>query len=258
MVACALRLAACAAALLRSESQSGPPDPIFPGLPCDPHRCECGKLDLTQFKGHVYETPPDRRGLRVRFKMCENLTKAELPDGCQAEPLQSPSSVLYDQSNESVCQQIGSFGPCWGENPLEPMQCGMTFNDSRADGGEILLTWQLEHGCINTFRVALSAGKDKAPKDAAAEDPQDPNPCYWLTHWAGFSIPSTPTPTPLPPSRATVSASTLVVAIAMFVALLGAARIWQRRRARRSSSEQLLDEPSSVAVSRDGGLSGAE
>ena len=251
----ALWLASCMAALLiHSESQSGPPDPIHPGLPCDPHRCECGKLDLSQFKGRVYDTPPDAHGMRVRFKMCENLTTAELPTGCQgdAEWLQAPSSVFYNQSNSLDCDQIGSFGPCSEPVDGQPKQCGMTFNDSRSDGGELLVTWQLEYGCINTFRVRLSAGTDAAPEIVA----HDPNSCYWQTHWAGFHIPYAPPAPPLPNQSSTPLS--VVMCIVILVALggvLGGYVLWWRTR--RGNSEQLLAEPSSVAYTRDEGL-GAE
>ena len=131
----------------------------------------------------------------------------------------------------------------------------MTFNDSRADGGELLVTWQLEYGCMNTFRVKLSAGTD-APEVVA----HDPNSCYWETHWAGFRIPSAPTPPPLPKQSSTPLG--VVVCILIPVALGGALGYVLWRRKRRSNSEQLLAEPSGYARnvnhSHDEALLGAE
>jgi hypothetical protein len=226
--------------LPRHVSSGGPVDPIWPGPACDPLHCECGGLDLSQFKGRVFEMPPDAGGSRVRFKMCENLTTAELPAGCRADELQSPASVLYNSSDETVCRQIGSFGPCWDSFGPEHIQCGMTFNDSRADGGELLVTWQFESGCINTFRVALSAGEAKAPRAPALEHPDS---CYWETHWAGIAVPPAPPP-PAPTSSSWRVAVTIVVAAGAVVVVVGGVGWWRRRQRRQSSGgERLLSEP---------------
>jgi LPXTG-motif cell wall-anchored protein len=252
-----LVLASCVGMLpMRLHAAEGPPDPIYPGMPCEPHRCECGGLDLSQFKGRVFDTPPDAQGMRVRFKMCENLTVEELPEGCHGNWVQAPSSVLYNASNGLTCDQIGSFGPCKSEEGGRPMQCGMTFNDSRADGGELLVAWQLEYGCINTFRVALSAGTDMDPEEVVAHDPDS---CYWHTHWAGYRVPPTPPPPPPPPPLPDQSSSTpLIAAIGVLLVMALGVGMWLWRRKRRNNGEQLLAEPTSVAYSRDGGSWGAE
>eukprot|EP01043_Picozoa_sp_COSAG02_P045702 COSAG02_NODE_4207_length_5627_cov_5.695731_1_plen_164_part_00 len=157
-----------------------------------------------------------------------------------------------NQSNESDCRQIGSFGPCRGSDPLEVLQCGMTFNDSRAHGGEIVLVWQYEDACINTFEIELSSGQDNAPNVTAHE----PNSCYWQTQWTGFRRPSAPPHSTLPRDHTSMDTSTVVAAVVVVLVLvmgclLQAGRL-QRRQDGRATNAKLLDDAELLSEQSNG------
>ena len=169
------------AQLARGQTPPDEPPPV--GQPCvvSGGKCMCGSTDLSEFRGREIRTPADSDGYRYMFRMCEDITTAQLPEGCQPAsgipPLPHPAVVKWKDDTPMDCTMLGTFGPCTG------VACGMTYQPA-ANG--VAVTWQYEYGCYNTFRVFLTEGHQAAPQAAPFNDPVDAFPCYWTLHWASL------------------------------------------------------------------------
>ena len=178
-----MRGLALAAAAGVASGQTPPDEPPPVGQPCvvSGGKCMCGSTDLSEFRGREIRTPADSDGYRYMFRMCEDITTAQLPEGCQPAsgipPLPHPAVVKWKDDTPMDCTMLGSFGPCPG------VTCGMTYQPA-ANG--VAVTWQYEYGCYNTFRVFLTEGHQAAPQAAPFNDPVDAFPCYWTLHWASL------------------------------------------------------------------------
>eukprot|EP01043_Picozoa_sp_COSAG02_P011116 COSAG02_NODE_404_length_23022_cov_305.366008_15_plen_340_part_00 len=171
----------------RGEPQSAP----ALGEPC--HGCICGGVDLRNYSGHEFRTPPDADGYIYMFQMCDEIPQSRLPQGCQLNGLPAlphPAVIKYKASDTKDCSLLGSFGPCEG------VECSMTYLPSTR-GTPFSVTWRFQYGCKNTFRIYLEDGQQTQPEEAPYNDPSDQYPCYWTSTWhslQAFGPPSPPSP----------------------------------------------------------------
>jgi hypothetical protein len=131
--------------------------------------CSCDGVDLGGLFGQVRETPADKLGYRVKFKVCGVLTESDLPSGCSLVAGGNPSVVKY-KNGTGDCTEIGSLGPC-----EKSQLCGMS---GKANTNGVDVTYSYTYGCTNILTVKLTKGRASAPLTPFTSDS-----CAYMTTW---------------------------------------------------------------------------
>ena len=68
------------------------------GTACSVDSCSCAGFCLSEQKGKIVDTPPDRDGYAYKFSLCAAIPNEQLPTGCMNTRLNNIAVVRYNVS----------------------------------------------------------------------------------------------------------------------------------------------------------------